>query len=49
MAECALSLVEAGVFGKRQIERVRSILKNFPSDPKLQVLWERVHALEGSG
>ena len=46
MAECALSLVEAGVFGKRQIERVRSTLKKVPSDPKLQALWERVHALE---
>ena len=49
MAECSLSLVEAGVFGKRQLERVRGILKKLPSDPKLQALWERVHALERGG
>jgi hypothetical protein len=49
MAECALSLVEAGVFGKRQLERVRGTLKKVPSDPQLQALWERVHALEGGG
>jgi hypothetical protein len=49
MAECALSLVEAGVFGKRQIERVRSTLNKAPPDPKLQALWKRVYALEGRG
>ena len=49
MAECALSLVEAGVFGKRQLERVRSTLKKHPADPKLQALWERVRALESRG
>jgi hypothetical protein len=43
MVECALSLVAAGGFGKRQIERVRSILKKMPSDAKLQALCERVH------
>jgi Probable zinc-ribbon domain len=47
MAEYALSLVEAGVFGKRQIERVRSSLKKISSHAKLRALWERVHALEG--
>jgi hypothetical protein len=36
MAECALSLVEAGVFGKRQLERARRTLKQVPSDPKQQ-------------
>ena len=46
MAEYALSLVEAGVFGKRQLERVRATLKKVPSDPKVRALWERVHALE---
>ena len=45
MAECALSLVEAGVFGSRQLERVRGILKKAPCDSRLQALWERVHAL----
>ena len=50
MAECALSLVEAGVFAKqRQLERVRATLKRVSSDPKLQALWERVHALEAGG
>jgi Probable zinc-ribbon domain len=49
MAECALSLVEASIFGKRQLERVRSTLKKIPSDPKLQALWKRVLALEGGG
>jgi hypothetical protein len=49
LAECALSFVEAGVFGNRQIERVRSALKQAPSDPKVQALWQRVHALEGGG
>lgn len=46
MVECALSLAEAGVFGKRQLERVRAILKRIPPGPKQQDLWERVHALE---
>ena len=49
LAECALSLVEAGVFGKRQIARIRSVLKKIPLDPRLQALWDRVHALEGGG
>jgi hypothetical protein len=49
LAECALSLVEAGVFGKRQIERIRGTLKKIRSDPKLQALWDRVHTLESGG
>jgi hypothetical protein len=49
MAECALSLAEVGVFGKRQLERVRATLKKVPSGAKLQALWERVHALEAGG
>jgi Probable zinc-ribbon domain len=49
MAECAVSLVEAGVFGRGQIGRVRSTLKKAPSSRQLQALWERVHALEGGG
>jgi hypothetical protein len=49
MAECALSLAEAGIFGKRQIERVRSNLKKVFTHPRLQALWERVKALEGGG
>lgn len=49
MAGCVLSLVEAGVFGRRQIEHVRSTLRKVPSNSKLQALCERVHALEGGG
>jgi hypothetical protein len=49
MVECSLALVEAGVFGKRQLDRVRGILKRVPADPKTQALWERVRALEGVG
>lgn len=48
-AECALSLAEAGVFEKRQLERVRATLKNVPADSKLQALWERLHILENGG
>ena len=47
MAECSLALVEVGVFGKRQLERVRGILKKIPAGPKLDALRERVHAVEG--
>jgi hypothetical protein len=39
MAEYALSLIEAGVFAKRQLERVRAIPKKAPSDAKVQTLW----------
>lgn len=46
MVECALSLVEAGIFGRRQLERTRSILKTLGPEPALQPLWKRVHALE---
>lgn len=46
MAECSLALIEADVFGKRQLERVRGILKKAASGPSLQALWERVRALD---
>jgi hypothetical protein len=49
LAECALSLAEVGLFGKRQLERVRAMLKKISAEPKLQALWERVHALERGG
>jgi hypothetical protein len=46
MVECSLSLVEAGIFNKRQVERVRAILKKLDSDAELRALWDRVHAIE---
>ena len=46
MAECALSLAEAGTFGTRQLDRVRATLKMIPSDATVQALWARVRALE---
>lgn len=49
LAECSLSLVEAGLFNKRQLERVRSILKALGPEPNLEPLWRRVHALESGG
>jgi len=49
MVECSLMLVEAGLFGKRQLERIRGILKKAPSDPKLQSLRTRLDALDSCG
>lgn len=49
MVECSLALVEAGIFGRRQLERTRSILKALGSEPELQRLWERMRALESGG
>lgn len=49
LAECALSLAEAGVFGLRQLERVRAILKRAPADARLQALWQRMKDLEARG
>lgn len=49
MVDCALSLSETGLFGKRQLELVRRILKTLPSNSDQQKLWDRVHALERGG
>ena len=49
MAECALSLAEAGIFGKRQLARVRNILRKVTSSQELETLLKRVHDLEGGG
>lgn len=52
MADCCLSLVESGVFHKRQLQHMRAILKRLPSgleesaETKLKLLWEQLHALE---
>ena len=46
MAECSLLLVEAGLFGKRQLERIRGILNKAPSNNKLQSLRKRLDALD---
>ena len=52
MADCCLSLVEAAVFHKRQLQRVRMILKKLPSElndssrARCNDLWERLLALE---
>jgi Probable zinc-ribbon domain len=47
MVECSLMLVEAGLFGRRQLDRVRSILKKAPSDSTLQGFRTRLDALDG--
>jgi len=49
IAESALTLIEAGVFGKRVLERVRAILKAIGTREPVDALWERVSALEGLG
>jgi len=49
LALSALSLIESGAFGKRSLERVRSVLKMAGSSEDLKDLWERVHALESVG
>lgn len=49
MAECSLILVEAGLFGKRQLDRVRGILKKAPSDSKLQSLRKRLDVIDRDG
>ena len=52
MADCCLSLVEAMVFHKQQIERMRMILKKLPSEinestrEHFNKLWARLLALE---
>jgi hypothetical protein len=55
MADCCLSLVEASVFHKRQLQRVRMILKKLPPhvphgvSSQLQDLWKRVRVFESDG
>ena len=52
MADCCLSLVEASIFHKRQLERVRRILKQLPAELKEDTqarsedLWARLRPLE---
>lgn len=52
LAECSLSLIEGGVFHKRQLQRVRMILKKLSSHTmhdtihQADDLWKRVLALE---
>jgi Probable zinc-ribbon domain len=52
MADCCLSLVEATVFHKRQLQHMRMILKRLPSElnestqEKFNVLWSRLLVLE---
>lgn len=52
MADCCLSLVEGSVFNKRQLQRVRMILKKLPPQTaqsarhQAEYLWKRVAALE---
>jgi hypothetical protein len=54
MADCCLSLVEASVFHKRQVERVRMILKRVPAQAtqslghRAEALWKRVFAVENT-
>ena len=55
MAECCLSLVEAGTFHRRQLEHVRALLKSLAAEPdpqareRLAYLWTRVRRLEEGG
>jgi hypothetical protein len=48
MAECCLLLVEAGVFGRRQTEHVRALLRRAPAAERRRLL-ERVAAIETAG
>jgi hypothetical protein len=45
MAECCLALVEASVFGRRQTERVRMLLRDAPAKAR-ERLMRRVLAIE---
>jgi Probable zinc-ribbon domain len=52
LADCCLSLVEAAVFHKRQLQQMRMILKKLPSEltertgARFNELWSRLLALE---
>lgn len=52
MVDCSLSLIEAAVFSKRQLERLRTILKRLASSPdentrtRSNAFWARLRALE---
>lgn len=46
--ECALALVAAGVFGRRLLERLRSILKRAEPHRKLESLWKRLREIEAA-
>jgi hypothetical protein len=50
MADCCLSLIEEGVLGPRQTERVRAIFNRLPDDqresPGFEVLLSRLHSIE---
>jgi hypothetical protein len=52
MADCCLSLVESGVFHKRQLQHIRMILKKIPSElnaytrASSDALWTRLRNFE---
>lgn len=46
LVESALTLVAAGVFGTRTLERMRSILKRAEPHRKLEGLWQRLREIE---
>ncbi len=49
LAEIAITLAEAGLFGKRQLERVRALLQRLSAHPRREGLRERVRRIEGGG
>lgn len=49
LIESALALVGASVFGRRLLERLRSILKRAAPHRKLEGLWRRLREIEESG
>jgi len=48
LVESALALVGAGVFGRRLLERLRSILKRAAPHRNLEGLWQRLREIEES-
>jgi hypothetical protein len=46
--ECSLALVAAGIFGRRVLERVRSILKKAGPLEKFESLWQRLREMEST-
>ena len=45
-AECSLTLMENGIFNRRQTERVRALLKSVPGDHDTRDFLKRVKAIE---
>jgi len=52
MAMCCISLIEAGIFHRRQVERVRMLVNRIPetsrSDDQVVEVVLRLHAIENS-